>query len=497
MQQYFSKYHKIILAVIPVILLFFVLYPAPRTSAQESTENASALVSCSGSQNYIESLVQLDRGSYNASFSFTNSGNYEIYKSNFGKDCERIQGNSLSIEITEDDTMVTFQVFSNDESIYSDKSISIVLTTVGDPFTTGCSEVSGCDITFNNEKVRVLPQKTSFYFDSLSVYHYKPISQVGVKRVSYSVEGRKVYETKVLEPFNKRYVPAGSHAVQRTVELENGQILIAKDTMQNGVQGDLGPLFVSWLYANLRILKLLGGIFAVFILLFILEVIRIKRKITHQWRAEHIATSEEAKEAVRPGVIFKEDTDPLRAVVGLMKIPALILVTLVSIFTLTTKFVFTLIKTDGKSMNNTIQDRQQLAVNLLPRSFASLQRGDFIPSRGEIVIFERKSESVADGGTEKMLLVKRVIGLPGDTVHVAPDMVTVETKKGEKTITYKDTEQSWFKTVNVSQFNGQIDVTLGTGEVFVMGDNRDNSIDSRFFGPIKAEDIVGEVLRPL
>jgi signal peptidase I len=73
----------------------------------------------------------------------------------------------------------------------------------------------------------------------------------------------------------------------------------------------------------------------------------------------------------------------------------------------------------------------------------------------------------------------------------------VDTKKGEKTSTYIDTEQAWYKTVNVSEFNGQIDVTLAPGEIFVMGDNRDNSIDSRFFGPIKAEDIVGTVLKGL
>ena len=108
----------------------------------------------------------------------------------------------------------------------------------------------------------------------------------------------------------------------------------------------------------------------------------------------------------------------------------------------------------------------------------------YTPERGDIVVFQDKTT-----GTDEPL-VKRVIALEGDTVRIEridalscnvyvngelleEDYVTVDGAY------YKDPSGEW---------------TVGKGEVFVMGDHRNTSRDSREFGPVPAESIIGKVI---
>ena len=152
-----------------------------------------------------------------------------------------------------------------------------------------------------------------------------------------------------------------------------------------------------------------------------------------------------------------------------------------------TFFVFQSYQVDGPSMESTLQDNDRLIVSKLPRTWASITGGDYIPDRGDIIIFHRKSSG--DFGGDKQL-IKRVIALPGERVVV----------KGGEMIVYNDVFPDGFqpdKTMAygsvISDTQGNVDLTVGENEVFVSGDNRGNSLDSRSFGPIKAEDIVGKL----
>ncbi len=97
-------------------------------------------------------------------------------------------------------------------------------------------------------------------------------------------------------------------------------------------------------------------------------------------------------------------------------------------------------------------------------------------NRGDLIVFSRPEEV----GGEIDDLIKRVIGLPGDTVEVTHSVVYVnglalDEPYLEKEVTFSD--------------SGPVAVPAGT--VFVMGDNRAGSRDSRVFGPVPVEDIVG------
>ena len=103
------------------------------------------------------------------------------------------------------------------------------------------------------------------------------------------------------------------------------------------------------------------------------------------------------------------------------------------------------------------------------------------PKRGEVVVFRFPLE-------QKKFLIKRVAGLPGETIEIRGDTVTVTNAAHPNGFV-------WTQGVFASSGRrAEQKVTLAGDEYFVLGDNRDQSADSRLWGPLKRELIVG---RPL
>ena len=126
----------------------------------------------------------------------------------------------------------------------------------------------------------------------------------------------------------------------------------------------------------------------------------------------------------------------------------------------------------------------------------SFENGDYLivdeisyrfqdPQRGEVIVFKYLQQSPE--GFTKSRLIKRIIGLPGERVEI---------KEGE-VIIYKNNQP---QVLNESRYlssslktTGNISVTLGENEYFVLGDNRAFSLDSRSFGVLSEEEIIGRV----
>ena len=166
-------------------------------------------------------------------------------------------------------------------------------------------------------------------------------------------------------------------------------------------------------------------------------------------------------------------------------IAILILAPLVAI--LLTTFVFQSYEVDGPSMQHTLENRDRLIVWKIPRTIARITKHDYIPGRGQIIVFNRKDD--AEFGGQKQL-IKRVVALPGERIVVRDGHLTVYNKvhpdgfNPDSHAGYGDHSQDT---------QGNIDITVPEGEVFVAGDNRVNSLDSRMFGPVPAENIVGNL----
>jgi signal peptidase I len=98
------------------------------------------------------------------------------------------------------------------------------------------------------------------------------------------------------------------------------------------------------------------------------------------------------------------------------------------------------------------------------------------PRRGDVIAFDLPGTSD--------LVIKRVVGLAGDSIGIADGVLVVNGKPlRESFVDYNLTDATYFGPVHVP-----------AGRVFVLGDNRSDSIDSRTFGPVPADDIVGRVV---
>lgn len=172
----------------------------------------------------------------------------------------------------------------------------------------------------------------------------------------------------------------------------------------------------------------------------------------------------------------------------LSTIAVLILAPLLALFI--TSFVFQSYQVDGPSMQSTLQNKDRLVVLKLPRTISRITKKPYIPKRADIVIFN-KHGSIDIATQQDKQLVKRVVGLPGERVVVDEGKITIY-NQDSPTGFNPDISEAYSESVGYTP--GKVDITVPANEIFVVGDNRTNSSDSRFFGTVPVRDIVGEVI---
>jgi signal peptidase I len=129
----------------------------------------------------------------------------------------------------------------------------------------------------------------------------------------------------------------------------------------------------------------------------------------------------------------------------------------------------------GASMEPNFFDHEYLIIDELSYRFSK-------PTRGEIVVFRYPNDP-------SEFFIKRIIALPGETVEVSDSQVTIYNDLHPNGMILDESAYLPKDTITP----GRKKTTLGLDEYFVLGDNRDASLDSRTFGPIKSAAIIGRV----
>lgn len=128
-------------------------------------------------------------------------------------------------------------------------------------------------------------------------------------------------------------------------------------------------------------------------------------------------------------------------------------------------FIVTPVRVDGPSMNDTLHDGDILLLDKYDNKY----------ERFEIVVFNYSGER----------LIKRVIGLPGEVVSYKNNKLYINGNEIEDNYGLGYTEDFELKNLNLTK--------IPDNEYLVMGDNRNNSLDSRYFGTISKDKILGSV----
>ncbi len=198
-----------------------------------------------------------------------------------------------------------------------------------------------------------------------------------------------------------------------------------------------------------------------------------EKKIYAKENAEEDVTMDEASSepitehviTIDRGRVKHKETPTDRLIDGAFEAVEMFVFALLTIMLLTT-FCFRMTTVSGDSMNPTFNNGDRLIISDL----------FYTPKVGDVIVFDDRSKDYGEYGESP--IIKRVVAVEGDTVQVIGDLILVNEEKIQVT-DYIENYQYY---------------ELGAGEIFVIGDNFNNSIDSRHVGLINVDSILGKVI---
>lgn len=135
-----------------------------------------------------------------------------------------------------------------------------------------------------------------------------------------------------------------------------------------------------------------------------------------------------------------------------------------------------------------VVDGESMMPNFVNNEYILAEKVSYLtgePKRGDVIVFRYP-------GNPNVSYIKRIIGLPGETITIADNSVKITSKNNSGSYTLNETYiPKSTLTLAMDTQNGALEKTLGNDEYFVMGDNRQHSSDSREWGILPKANIIG------
>ncbi len=362
-----------------------------------------------------------------------------------------------------------------------------------------------CDLTVAGVAAYVRPPTTLSDKASLKVGIPTDPSYDKVEKVDYYVDGKQQYSTPTLMPFDMRYVSYARQPLIKLVHYKSGQEIVYASESPSGFSDS----FANFLFRTFKLesrAALIGFWTVVLVLTMSLIYVALRILVSHYRRLRNHGIVSASSLRDRFGARFETLLEKVDAIFQRFFGRQKKLLVFIGIFWLIPALGaalyfggknFVIIKYDvnGKSMTNTLKDGQSLAVNRLPQTWATLNNSQIKLKRGDVIVADAvygltSKEMIAEN---QHTVVKRVLGLPGERITVINGVVRVYNTQNPTGFEV-DKGAHWEKTMIKDMAQSTLDITLGSDEVFISGDNRPGSVDSRENGPIKVRQIVGKVL---
>ena len=350
-----------------------------------------------------------------------------------------------------------------------------------------------CEVSVNGEKGYVRPTGTLLNQNSLHILEVSDPAGSEVKIVRYYVDDKLVYTTPTLTAFDLKYASYPKQKLTRAVEYTSGQQVVLNSLVPSTYQDSFSNLVFRTGQSYPKLFTTL--LIIVGVLLIVGATVSLLRALWHHrnWEYNHGLLQKQPHELTehQRQLILKQQSI-LKGTKVTVAI-TLALCGIVGAILLANTYLAQIFTVDGVSMQNTRFTGDRMLINKIPVSLASTNSREYVPKRGDVVVARAVfgSSALISDDTSDIFIIKRVIGLPGEHLVIKDGVITIYNNEHPEGFN-PDKGSSWESKMVPNAKDEQLNLVLGSSELFLSGDNRPESIDSRFNGPIATKEIIGK-----
>lgn len=395
-----------------------------------------------------------------------------------------------SLKVRNGDDVAFHLGLDDDTSLSGSGSPNIMLVSQTNPV---CVPDRECITTIRGLQASVRPQNVS-EGGTLKIGYAENLPLSEVEEMRLYADNELLYRSGVFEDYDIKIIPYYASRVIRVIEYKTGQQAVISQDVPVDREIDSMWILLAPMYKYKNIITVVTVIIGLLLGYLILKAslkayfsrrrrlihhgfIVVKPKIPFAYRHHQISSIARTIERVI--------TRAVPFVIGGLAV--LILGVGVS------SYVVQLSKIEGSSMEMSFRPGQTALINKLPVTLARLNQSYFIPERGQVIVAYPNSTFSIDQTSEEVTVIKRVIGLPGERVVINRGQITIINDNHPDGFS-PEAGAEWSENLIIDdEMSLNLDVRLTEDQLFIVGDNRTSSSDSRFNGPISANQLVGTV----